>query len=554
MNNKLPKTISAAIMTAALLCSSLTAASFQTFADFHVQKTVYISNTAKSQSSGFYVDGTTIRDANGNAFVMRGVNIAHAWYKDQTETSIKAAASLGTNVVRIVCADGVQWEKTSADELKNIIKICRENNQVCILEVHDATGRDSTDDLLKAVDYWIEMKDILDENQKYVILNIANEWFGTWDGSAWAEGCKTAVKKVRDAGIRNMIMIDCAGWGQYPDSVKDYGKSVFQADPDKNTVFSVHMYEYAGGNAEMVKNNIDNTLGIGVPVVIGEFGGQHTDGDVDEATIMQYCTEKGAGYLGWSWKGNNSDLAFLDIAESWDGSSLTEWGKALIYGDYGIQKTSEICSVFGSKPEQTTEATEGVQESTEETTEKATAQKYQIAANSGDEIQVVLKGTPNASANGCFGYKDTSGEWISDEWSVSFDSDGKAVVNYTVPADVNGLEFQIWWSGLWNDSTQSNDDASAELVDYIIISSDTETAETETETVSAAKTLYGDTDENGKIDILDVITLNRAILGKEKLSAQAEINADVNRSGKPDATDSLMIMKYIVGLIADFSI
>ena len=37
-------------------------------------------------------------------------------------------------------------------------------------------------------------------------------WFGTWDGSAWAEGCKNAVKKVRDAGIRNMIMIDCAGW------------------------------------------------------------------------------------------------------------------------------------------------------------------------------------------------------------------------------------------------------------------------------------------------------------------------------------------------------
>ena len=153
-----------------------------------------------------------------------------------------------------------------------------------------------------------------------------------------------------------------------------------------------------------------------------------------------------------------------------------------------------------------------------------------------------------------YSYKDASGEWISDEWSVSFDSDGKAVVNYTVLADENSLEFQIWWAGLWNDSTQSNDDASAELVDYIIISSDTENTETETETVSAAKTLYGDADENGKIDILDVITLNRAILGKEKLSDQAEINADVNRSGKPDATDSLMIMKYIVGLIADFSI
>ncbi|MFR5051525.1 MAG: hypothetical protein ACLTCP_09510 [Ruminococcus bicirculans (ex Wegman et al. 2014)] len=32
--------------------------------------------------------------------------------------------------------------------------------------------------------------------------------------------------------------------------------------------------------------NIDNALNVSVPVVIGEFGGQHTNGDVDEATIM----------------------------------------------------------------------------------------------------------------------------------------------------------------------------------------------------------------------------------------------------------------------------
>ena len=58
--------------------------------------------------------------------------------------------------------------------------------------------------------------------------------------------------------------------------------------------------------------------------------------------------------------------------------------------------------------------------------------------------------------------------------------------------------------------------------------------------------LWGDVDCSGEVDILDVITLNKAILGKETLSAQGEKNADVDQSGKPDSTDALNIMKLIV--------
>lgn len=298
-------------------------------------------------SGGFYVSGTSIYDANGNQFVMRGINVPHAWYTSYTETSLKAIAATGANTVRVVVADGAQYSKTSYSELTNIIELCKANKLICILEVHDATGSDNTSDLNKAVNYWIEMKNTLIGNEAYVILNIANEWYGSWDGSAWASGYISAIKSIRNAGISNMIMVDCAGWGQYPDSIKNYGKSVFNADTNKNTVFSIHMYEYAGGSASTVKTNIDNALGIGVPVVIGEFASEHTNGDVDEATIMSYCTSKNVGYIGWSWKGNNSELAYLDIANSWDGSSLTTWGNTLINGSNGIKATSKVCSVFG---------------------------------------------------------------------------------------------------------------------------------------------------------------------------------------------------------------
>ena len=81
----------------------------------------------------------------------------------------------------------------------------------------------------------------------------------------------------------------------------------------------------------------------------------------------------------------------------------------------------------------------------------------------------------------------------------------------------------------------------------------TEPTEAVTETqpvVSSFK--YGDVNLDGSINILDVITLNKAILGKESLTDEQRRCADVDASGKPDSSDSLNIMKYIVKLIDKF--
>ena len=350
--------------------------------------------TVNAASKGFYVSGTNIKDANGNTFVMRGVNIAHAWYSSYTSASIKGASNCGANTVRVVVADGKQWSKTSKSDLLDIVDQCKKNKMICILEVHDATGSDKSSDLDAAVDYWIENKSVLQGNEKYVILNIANEWYGSWNGSAWADGNKSAIKDIRKAGIDNMIMIDCAGWGQYPDSIKDYGKAVFNADSEKNTVFSIHMYEYAGGDSYTVKKNIDNALGIGVPVVIGEFGGQHTNGDVDEATIMSYCNKKNVGYLGWSWKGNGSDLSYLDISNDWSGTSLTSWGNTLINGSNGIRNTSKICSVFSGSSSGSSSS--GASSSNSSNSNSTSANSSSASSKSGDPYVSLFWGANTA--------------------------------------------------------------------------------------------------------------------------------------------------------------
>lgn len=44
--------------------------------------------------------------------------------------------------------------------------------------------------MLEAANYFVEIKDVLIGREDKVIINIANEWFGSWGGQAWAEGYK----------------------------------------------------------------------------------------------------------------------------------------------------------------------------------------------------------------------------------------------------------------------------------------------------------------------------------------------------------------------------
>lgn len=61
--------------------------------------------------------------------------------------------------------------------------------------------------------------------------------------------------------------------------------------------------------------------------------------------------------------------------------------------------------------------------------------------------------------------------------------------------------------------------------------------------------IYGDANESGAVDILDVIALNRALLGVKSLTEKGETAADVDLDGKPTATDALIILQFTIDLI-----
>ncbi len=85
-----------------------------------------------------------------------------------------------------------------------------------------------------------------------------------------------------------------------------------------------------------------------------------------------------------------------------------------------------------------------------------------------------------------------------------------------------------------------------DLKSYPITEGDTPTTEDTTE--PADDTVYGDVNEDGDVNILDVIALNKALLAGDKLTAQGTLNADVDQSGTPDSADSLTILKFTIKL------
>lgn len=61
--------------------------------------------------------------------------------------------------------------------------------------------------------------------------------------------------------------------------------------------------------------------------------------------------------------------------------------------------------------------------------------------------------------------------------------------------------------------------------------------------------LYGDANCDGEVDVLDIIILNKNLLGGGSLSDEGKDNADVDLDKNLSANDSLNIMKYIVKLL-----
>lgn len=323
---------------------------------------------------GFHTDGVRLLDANGKEFLMRGYNYSYAWQKNWWGAAFSTAKKYKCNALRIQLSDGQKdlGGYCNANQVRDLISSCKDNHFIGVFNVQDTGGGNDANVLLHAADYWVEIKNAVIGQEKYCIVNIGNEWMGSpgrdcngkwgdYQENLWSDTYIEAVRRIRSAGIKNTLMIDCNGYGQYADIIWKEGQRILDEDKKyfkdgkPNIIFSIHFYEkacywdYEKGVGSRVAHSIDKALSIGAPVCIGEYAYSRKSEEwkMDWETIQDYSKTMNIGYLGWSFTGNgDAESQGLDMFNS-DGSQMYKNGECIIlHPNDGIKVTSVICSVY----------------------------------------------------------------------------------------------------------------------------------------------------------------------------------------------------------------
>ncbi len=275
-----------------------------------------------------------------------GANNPHAWYDSEAYTALDAIKNNGFNTVRIV------WQTSgSGSRLGQIISRCKVLGLKPIPELHDVTGGNSASEIDNMVTYWLNNKSNVPSD---VWVNIANEW-GPSNSTTWRDAYVNGIKRMRSGGMSNTIVVDSGGWGQDDQDILNYGPAILAAD--SNVVFSIHMYGSWNDNNK-VSSFLTSCQSKGLPIMVGEFGYNYNNGSnnlsckVDAAYVISTCKSKGIGYIGWSWCGNNSENAWLDMTNDW--KTLNTWGNLVKSGSGSSTNPPSATSVPTSPPSTTT--------------------------------------------------------------------------------------------------------------------------------------------------------------------------------------------------------
>jgi mannan endo-1,4-beta-mannosidase len=319
-----------------------------------------VSRPAYNTGDGFFVLNGKLYDANGTEFRIRGVDRCH--YDSDSAAGI---ANSGANTVRMF----MYYTSLGAATYVNVLQNEHINNkQVPIAtmpyfpDTTASSGNNSTTELAAGVAWWVANAAAFKPLNKYLLVNIANEW-GPSNSSTWSSAYISAIASMRAAGYLGPLVIDAGGWGQDVDDLLNYSTAVFNSDPQKNIIFSLHIY----GNIPTA--SVAPDLGqlaalsssVGMVFIVGEFGpGQNYGPSPTMTTPGQLITAaeaNGIGWLGWAWDDNNlsggaSSNNSFSMTLAGPGiytktSDLTTYGQDIVLNPtYGLKTLAKPASIF----------------------------------------------------------------------------------------------------------------------------------------------------------------------------------------------------------------
>ena len=301
---------------------------------------------APGEHPGFWVDGRFLRDRCGTKVLLRGINEMIVWSPDKSGANVyKEIAKTGANAVRIVWTikDGTPAEMDSA-----ISKAVAEG-LIPIIELHDATGKFEL--LPSLVDHWTSsaVVTVLKKHAAHLLVNIGNEVGAKVSDADFTAGYKSAISRMRAAGLRMPLVIDGTDYGQNIDQLQSQGPGLIAADPEKNILLSVHMW-WTDGSATRITQELTESVNANLPLIVGEFANhavfECSKHPFDYAALLAQAKAKEIGVLPWSWgQVKNSDCSSdgpFDMTTDGTFNGLSGWGKEVAVTDVNSIKNTSV--------------------------------------------------------------------------------------------------------------------------------------------------------------------------------------------------------------------
>lgn len=271
---------------------------------------------AGNTGKGLYVAGGRLNNPDGSEFRIRGVNRNH-----YDSSSKQGLINAGVNAVRtfVTTQYGKSWQ-----DMANIVK----NDNIASGQIgipanagNGVTGSPDPATLNKNVADWVNNAAVWLPIQQQLIVNIANEW-GPANSAVWRDSLISAIKALRAAGYTCPLMVDSGQYGQDMANLLNYAALVVAADPQKNVIFSHHLYGLINATQMHTFYGQLKALSAANPAlcfVVGEFGPGRNIGPSPTSTtpddVIATAEANGIGWLAWAWDDN--DLNGAKASDNW---------------------------------------------------------------------------------------------------------------------------------------------------------------------------------------------------------------------------------------------
>jgi mannan endo-1,4-beta-mannosidase len=280
---------------------------------------------SRNQRATFYTQGRYLYDKLGHKVILRGVNKMSIWDENDPTGNISfpEIRKTGANSVRIPWAIRKDLKPGTSDtdptQLDALITTAKTNHLIPMIDLHDATGEWNR--LQELVEYWTQpaVVNIIQNHQEYLLVNIGNEVGNDQvSETQFIDAYTSAIQTMRVAGIHTPLVIDASYWGKSLDILDASADRLTAADPEKNLLFSVHLYWSIsdGADANFIRSKLQKSINLGYPLIVGEFSrfggyaGQgksicSPDGEIDYKTIIEECHTHEIGWYAWEWGPGN---------------------------------------------------------------------------------------------------------------------------------------------------------------------------------------------------------------------------------------------------------